>query len=72
MAERSRQEIRQKFTDPQRIGLLEDDVDEVHGDMSGVISELNSIKRLLVGVLVSVTTASILLVVNVMTLGGRG
>lgn len=71
MADRSRQETRKNFTDPQRIGLLEDDVDEFHSDLSDVVSELSSIKKLLVGVLVSVTTASILLVVNIMTLGGR-
>jgi hypothetical protein len=52
-----------------RLMWLENDMDEVEIVVERFDSKLTNIQRLLVGILVSVTTASILLVINVIVIG---
>lgn len=59
------------YTDAQRIALLEKDLDEtddtfdgVRAEIAGVRAEMAALRQVLVGILVAVTTASILLAVN--------
>ncbi|MCP5157775.1 MAG: hypothetical protein H6983_26620 [Ectothiorhodospiraceae bacterium] len=59
------------YTDAQRIALLEKDHDEtddtfdgVRAEIAGVRAEMAALRQVLVGILVAVTTASILLAVN--------
>lgn len=67
----SRTADRVDFTDGVRLRLLEQDADKTDAAMDSFATELASIRKILLGILVSVTTASILLVVNVLTIGGR-
>lgn len=78
-----RQQARQGFDANGRIRLLEDDADDmeaagvrleaaIQAAKSEMQSELDGVKKILVGILISVTTASILLVVNILVIGSRG
>lgn len=65
----SRRSNRRDFTEPQRIGLLEDDVDIMEAEFRNRDNELEArlakIQAILVGILISVTTACILFAVDV-------
>lgn len=76
-----RAQQRADFDQGVRLRLLEDDADdaEAHGialqaqvatDIGAIRTEVDGMKKLLVGILVSVTTACILLVVNIITVSG--
>lgn len=79
-----RAQQRQGFDEAVRLRLLEDDADdaEAHGlalqrqvadDIKTIRDEVDGVKKLLVGILVSVATACILLVVNIVAItGGNG
>ena len=66
----SRHEARKDFDVPGRLRLLEGDMDSHEETLKDIREGLRRNNQLLVGILVSVTTASILLVVNVLALGG--
>ena len=61
----SRNETRAKFDLDTRLSLLEGDVDELHLAITSMTGRLDRILWVLVGLLVSVCTACILLVINV-------
>ncbi len=59
------------YTDAQRIALAEKDLDEIddtfaalRAELAGARAELAALRQVLVGLLVAVTTASILLAIN--------
>lgn len=59
------------YTDAQRIALLEKDLDDteaifdgLRGEIAGVRTEMAALRQVLVGILVAVTTACIMLAVN--------
>lgn len=71
-----RSQERSDFDVPVRLRLLENDADdaEAHGlalqekvtaDVAAIRDEVTGVKKLLVGILVSVTTASILMAINI-------
>lgn len=66
----SRAAARQAFDQETRVALLEGDIDEFELTMNALRSELGGIRRVLVGLLVSVTTACILLAINIAVVGG--
>lgn len=67
----SRTAARNGMPDTIRIRLLESDMDTSDENMRGIRDDLAGVKKILVGILVSVTTASILLVVNVLVIGSK-
>lgn len=67
----SRNEARMGFDDPSRIRLLEGDMDKNEEVVKEINQRLARNNQLLVGILISVTTASILMLVNILALGGR-
>ncbi len=77
----SRAAERAGFTLPVRVRLVEGDVDTLEEGQQAMVraidnlrestsAEINGLKRVMVGILISVTTASILLAVNAMLLRG--
>lgn len=78
-----RTQQRSDFDVPVRIRLLENDADdaEAHGlalqekvaaDIASIREEVTGLKKLLVGILVSVTTASILMAINIAVVVSSG
>lgn len=65
----SRHESRKGFDTDGRLRLLEGDMDTHEETLKEINAGLRRNNQLLVGILISVTTASILLVINVLTLG---
>lgn len=65
----SRHDARKDFDVPGRLRLLEGDMDIHEETLKEINAGLRRNNQLLVGILISVTTASILLVINVLTLG---
>lgn len=59
-----RTDQRHGFSVPNRISLLESDVDELNQHLTDLAGELRNIRNVLIGILISVTTASILLAIN--------
>ena len=70
MASRTAQ--RHGMTQPTRLSLVESDLDQFEEGMTKLEERLASMQKVLVGILISVTTASILLAVNVIVIGSRG
>jgi hypothetical protein len=66
MTKQSRTEARAGLTDIYRIARLEEDGDIFDDILKEVKEDIKTVKNILFGVLVSVTTASILLMVNVL------
>ena len=64
MVTRSRSEARRDFEPSVRLRLVEDDHDKVDGHLEHFADELKTIKALLTGILVSVTTGAILLAIQ--------
>lgn len=67
----ARQESRASFDQPTRLRLLEGDMDSNDEVVKEINNRLARNNQLLVGILISVTTASILMLINVLALGGR-
>lgn len=67
----SRTENRAGFDEAGRIRLLEGDMDSNDSVVKEINNRLARNNQLLVGILISVTTASILMLVNILALGGR-
>lgn len=63
----SRSTIRKGFTQAVRITLIEDDIDTVETVMSDLAGELKAIKNVLIGLLISITTAAVVLALNLAT-----
>jgi hypothetical protein len=59
-----RNEDRREFTTDTRMSLLEGDLDRQDLRLDQFVAELKGLRQVLVGILVSLTTASILLAVN--------
>lgn len=64
MATQPRTQERKDFTEGVRLALAEKDLDEHDAAFDRFANELAKIKGILIGILVSVTTACILMVVN--------
>lgn len=62
---RSRTDERGDFDIPIRVALVETDLDVFEAHQDRLIEEVVSVKRILIGMLVSITTASVLLAINV-------
>ncbi len=62
--ERSRHDRRMGLPDPVRLSHVEDDLDTMDGGLDGLNEKLGKIMWAMVGLLISVTTASVLLVLN--------
>lgn len=60
---------RREFDMPGRMRLVESDLDTLEEGQKELVAALDGIRKVLIGVLVSVTTASVLLAVNVMVMG---
>lgn len=71
----TRSDQRRGYEPDVRLSLLESDVDELVGAVAKINTkieeEMGNIRRLLVGLLVSVTTAALLLVINIFVIVGR-
>ena len=65
----SRTSERRDFDLPGRMRLVETDLDTLEEGQAKLVAALDGIRKVLIGVLVSVTTASVLLAVNVMVMG---
>lgn len=63
----TRQQARQNFAAEVRIALLETDADEKDDEMRSLRDDVKAIKAVLIGLLISITTASILLLLNITT-----
>lgn len=61
----TRKDEREGFEIPVRVQLLETDMDKDDEEKEGIRNELRALRMVLIGILVSVTTASVLLAVNV-------
>lgn len=57
------------FTDAQRIALVERDLDDHDGHFRAFKDELGKLKGIMFGILVSTTTAAILLAMNLVAKG---
>lgn len=67
----TRREARETFDTPTRVRLVEDDLDQFAEALTGLKTELSALRAVLVGVLVSVTTAAIMLAISiVVNVGG--
>lgn len=66
-----RTEERRSFDQAVRVSLLEGDMDHFEDGFTAFRSELDAIRKILIGILVSVTTASLLLAVNVIVVGSH-
>jgi hypothetical protein len=64
----SRTANRAGFDTPVRLSLVEGDLDTLEEGQEKLVAALEGIRKVLLGVLISVTTASILLAVNVLVL----
>lgn len=62
---------RQDFDLPTRLRLLEVDADNADARMDQIVRELSSFKKVLTGMLVTFTTATVMLAAN-LALGGIG
>lgn len=60
----SRSAMRAGFTWEQRVQLAEGDLDEIDSATEGLRKELAATRQVLTGILIAVTTASILLALN--------
>jgi len=61
----TRKDEREGFEVPTRVQLLETDMDTNDKEKESIRNELRALRMVLIGILVSVTTASVLLAVNV-------
>ncbi len=68
----SRTVERSEFDIPGRMRLVESDIDTLEEGQEKLVAALDGIRKVLIGVLVSITTASCLLALNVLLLGGKG
>lgn len=68
----SRSEQRAGMSVPTRVRLVESDLDTLEEGQERLVAALDGIRKVLIGVLVSITTASCLLALNVLLLGGKG
>lgn len=66
-----RTESRTGFDLPGRVRLLEGDMDKNDEVVSEINQRLARNNQLLVGILISVTTASLLMLVNILVLGAK-
>lgn len=60
----SRTGLREKFDQLTRLALLENDADEAETRFRSMADDMKAIKTYLLGILISVTTASIVLAIN--------
>lgn len=67
----SRATDRQGMPQATRLSLVERDLDSMEEGMRALDQRLGNLGKILVGMLVSVTTACILLAVNVIVIGSR-
>jgi hypothetical protein len=70
---RSRSSERATFTHEVRVQLLEGDMDEHENEMGGLRRELAATRQVLTGILIALTTASLMLAINLVmnVLGGQ-
>lgn len=65
----NRTQTRSAFDIPVRLVLIESDMDAVEGDLKdgldGLRAEIKNLSRVLIGILISLATASVLLAINV-------
>lgn len=59
-----RTQARYGFEIPVRVTLVENDLDEVDKQHDRLSDEIASVKKVLVGILVSLTTSAVLLAIN--------
>lgn len=59
-----RMEERREFTTPQRVRLLETDMDRNDGELSAMNARLGKILWAMIGILISTSTAALLLALN--------
>lgn len=55
---------REQFSEPVRLTLLESDIDDMQTSVETLRRTLESIRNVLIGLLVSITTAAVLLALN--------
>lgn len=65
-----RNEQRSRFDDSDRIVLIEQDLDALVTKLDAIESRVGKVMWTMVGILVSVTTACILLAINLAAIGG--
>jgi len=58
---------RKGFTQGVRLTLVEDDLDQFDSSLADMANELKAIKNVLIGLLISVTTAAVVLALNLAT-----
>lgn len=66
---RSRHAERQGFDTETRLRLIEGDLDTQDETLAKILNRMERSNQLLTGLLISVTTASILMLINVLALG---
>lgn len=67
----SRSDQRARFDDADRIVLLEQDIDAIGVKLDAIEARVGKVLWAMVGILVSVTTACILLAINLAAIGGK-
>ena len=67
----ARSNEREGFDVPTRLRLIEGDLDNHDNVIKTFTQKMDKNNQLLVGILVAVTTASILLVINIIALGSK-
>ena len=71
----ARNEQRKFFTEETRLALLEGDVDSIetthHSDWVELKDEIKGLSRVMIGLLISLATASVLLALNLVVLGNK-
>ena len=68
----SRSVSREAFADPVRIRLLETDMDAQESGLAAMSKDIRSIRNMLMGFLASLTTASVLLAINLVVVNSGG
>ena len=63
---------REAFADPVRIRLLETDMDAQESGLAAMSKDIRSIRNMLMGFLASLTTASVLLAINLVVVNSGG
>ena len=67
----TRSQDRAKFTQATRLTLVEGDIDTLETGQQKLVDAIDGLRKVMLGILVSISTGCILLVINVTVLSNR-